>query len=407
MTVREVRDILPDGLGLNVIRGWHVLRLDKRSLIETGTEKVFWESLRLLEEPTFLKQTVGYIGAFNNQYLVARITPENGLTDQTTIEYPIRDVDTDLKHFYIVTPEKIYKCEENRFFPKEDYELKLVESMDKNFKSVSITPDNIYLVSENNVYKVNKHGGIEKEITLPEVLQIRADAENVYIVTDDGRLLITTPDLEVQTHNTFEGNVKKFEVGPFYVYLLTDKHFYVFTKVTGERLAHIEDADHYTTFGVGLNHIYFYNTKEQALEAVHKRDLLEAGYGEIPLRVLMEYMLAALMAIEKTIGKKAYIHVKEGYFHLHIGEKTVDFEQFIKELSKVFPETYYFFYNKGYTRYLLTFGKECDILGTTPEKGKLEIDISQFGDVLERNYFVKENKDLLLDTVKEIIQKAE
>jgi hypothetical protein len=85
MTVREVRDILPDGLGLNVIRGWHVLRLDKRSLIETGTEKVFWESLRLLEEPTFLKQTVGYIGAFNNQYLVARITPENGLTDQTTI----------------------------------------------------------------------------------------------------------------------------------------------------------------------------------------------------------------------------------------------------------------------------------------------------------------------------------
>ena len=121
----------------------------------------------------------------------------------------------------------------------------------------------------------------------------------------------------------------------------------------------------------------------------------------------MEYMVAALMLIEKTTGKKAYIHVKEGYFHLHIGDKVLEFEQFIKELSKVFPETYYFFYNKGYTRYLLTFGKECAILGTTPEKGKLEIDISQYGDILERNYFVKQNEELLKDTVKEIVEKAE
>jgi len=407
MTVKEVKDILPDGTGLNVIKGWHVLRLEKKPLIEWGEEKAIWESLRLLEEPNFLKQTVGYIGAFNNQYLVARIEPESGITDQTTVQFPIRDVDTDLKHFYIVTPEKIYKCEENRFFPKEDYELKLVESMDKNFKSISVTPDSIFLVSENNIYRLNKRGGIEKETSLPEAILVRADAENLYVITDNGRLLIMTPDLEVQAHNNFEGNVKKFEVGPFYAYLLTDRHFYVFTKVTGERIAHVEDADHYTTFGVGLNHLYLYNTKEQAIEAVHKRDLLEAGYGEISLQILMDYMLAALMAIEKTTGKKAYIHVKEGYFHLHIGDKTVDFEQFIKELAKVFPETYYFYYNKGYTRYLLTFGRECDILGATPEKGKLEIDISQFGDILERNYFVKENKDLLLETVKEIIQKAE
>ena len=307
----------------------------------------------------------------------------------------------------MATTDKIYKCEENRFFPKEDYELKLVESMDKGFKSISITPDWIYLVSQNRIYKLNKGGGIEREIDLPEALLVRADAENVYIVTEDNRLLITTPDLEVQSHNTFEGNVKKFEVGPFFVYLLTDKHFNVYTKVTGERIAHVEDAEHYSTFGVGLNHIYFFNEKEKALEAVHKRDLLEAGYGEIPLKVLMEYMLAALMLIEKTTGKKAYIHIKEGYFHLHIGDKVLDFEQFIKELSKVFPETYYFFYNKGYTRYLLTFGRECEILGTTPEKGKLEINISQYGDVLERNYFVKQNEELLKDTVKEIVEKAE
>jgi len=336
--------------------------------------------------------------------LVSRIDPETGNTDQTTVEFPIRDVDTDLNHFYITTTDKIYKCEENRFFPKEDYELKLVESMDKGFKSISITPDHIFLVSENKVYKLNKRGGIEKEIDLPEAILIRADAEAVYVITDDNRLLVMTPDLEVQAHNTFEGAVKKFEVGPFFIYLLTDKHFNVYTKVNAERIAHVEDADHYTTFGVGLNHLYFFNEREKALEAVPKRDLLEAGYGEIPLQVLMEYMLAALMLIEKITGKKAHIHVKEGYFHIHIGDKTIDFEQFIKHLSKVFPETYYFFYNKGYTRYLLTFGKECNILGVTPEKGKLEIDITQYGDILERNYFVKQNIDLLKETVERIIK---
>ena len=406
MTVKEVKDIMPDGLGVNAIEGWHVVRLDKKALNLYGEEKEIWKSLRLLEEPTFLKQTVGYIGAFNNQFLVARIDPETGNTDQTTVEFPVRDVDTDLKHFYITTTDKIYKCEENRFFPKEDYELKLVESMDKGFKSISVSPTNIYLVSQSKVYKLNKQGGILKEVELPEAIMVRSDAENVYVLTDDSRLLIMTPELEVQAHNTFEGNVKKFEVGPFFIYLLTDKHFYVFSKVTGEKIAHVEDADHYSTFGVGLNHLYFFNTKEQAFEAVPKRDLLEAGLGEIPLEVLMEYMLAALMAIEKTTGKKAHIHVKEGYFHIHIGEKVVDFEEFIQALSKVFPELYYFYYNKGYTRYLLTFGRECNILGATAEKGKLEVDIKQFEDILERNYFVKQNKDLLLETVKELIEKA-
>ncbi len=406
MTVKDVKDIMPDGLGVNAIEGWHAIRLDKKALNLLGEEKEIWKSSRLLEEPNFLKQTVGYIGAFNNQFLVARIDPETGNTDQTTTDFPIRDVDTDLKHFYITTTDKIYKCEENRFFPKEDYELKLVESMDKGFKSISVSPKNIYLVSQNKVYKLNKHGGILKEVDLPEALLIRSDAENVYVITDNNRLLIMTPELEIQAHNTFEGNVKKFEVGPFFIYLLTDKHFYVYSKVTGERIAHIEDADHYTTFGVGLNHLYFFNTKEQAIEAVHKRDLLEAGIGELPLEVLMEYMLAALMMIEKNTGKKAYIHVKEGYFHIHIGDKVIDFEEFIYHLSKVFPELYYFFYNKGYTRYLLTFGKECNILYTTPEKGKLEVDITQFEDLVERNYFVKQNKDLLTETIKELIEKA-
>ena len=406
MAKRVVRDILPDGLGVNAIEGWHVVRYDKQLLNRFGEEKQLWKTLRLLEEPTFLKQTVGYLGAFNNKFLVARIDPENGSTDQTTVDFPIRDVDTDLNHFYITTTDKIYKCEENRFFPKEDYELKLVESMDKGFKSISITPDHIFLVTQNKIYRLNKHGGIEKEVELPEAMLIRADAENVYVVTDDNRLLIMNPDLEVIAHNTFDGNVRKFEVGPFFIYLLTDKHFNVYTKVNGERIAHVEDADHYTTFGVGLNHLYFYNEKEQAIEAVPKRDLLEAGYGEIPLQVLMEYMLAALMLIEQLTGKKAYIHVKEGHFHIHIGNKVLDFEQFIKYLSRVFPELYYFFYNKGYTRYLLEFGKECNILGATPEKGKLEIDISQYKDVLERNYFIKQNEELLKETVKEIIQKA-
>ena len=407
MAQKVVKDILPDGLGVNVIEGWHVVRLDKKALSQLGEEREIFKSLRLLEEPTFLKQTVGYLGAVNNRFLVARIDPDRGNTDQTTVEFPIRDVDTDLNHFYITTTDKIYKCEENRFFPKEDYELQLVESMDKGFKSISLTPDHIFLVSQNKVYRLNKKGGIEKEVDLPEAMLVRADAENVYIITDDNRLLVLTPSLEVIAHNTFEGNVKKFEVGPFFVYLLTDKHFNVYTKVSGERIAHVEDADHYTTFGVGLNHLYFFNDREKALEAVPKRDLLEAGYGEIPLQVLMEYMLAALMLIEKITGKKAYIHVKEGHFHLHIGKKVLDFEQFIKYLSKVFPETYYFFYNKGYTRYLLTFGKECNILGSTPEKGKLEIDISQYGDILERNYFVKQNEELLKETVEEIIQKAQ
>ncbi|NPB05663.1 MAG: hypothetical protein GXO08_04700 [Aquificae bacterium] len=406
MAVKEVKDIMPDGLAVNAIEGWHVVRLDKRSLVEFGEEKELWKTLRLLEEPTFLRQTVGYIGAFNNQFLVSRIDPETGKTDQTTVEFPVRDVDTDLKHFYITTTDKIYKCEENRFFPKEDYELKLVESMDKGFKSISVSPGNIFLVSQNKIYKLNKHGGILKEVDLPEAMLVRSDAESVFVITDDNRFLVMTPDLEVQAHNTFEGAVKKFDVGPFFAYLLTDKHFYVFSKVTAERVAHVEDADHYTTFGVGLNHLYFFNTKERAVEAVHKRDLLEAGMGEIPLEVLMEYMLAALMMIEKITGKKAFIHVKEGYFHIHVGDKTIDFEEFIAHLSKVFPETYYFFYNKGYTRYLLTFGRECNILGSTPEKGRLEIDVTQYGDVLERNYFVKQNKELLLETVEEIIKKA-
>jgi len=406
MVVKNVKDILPDGLGVNLIEGWHVVRLDKKALNLQGEEKEIWKSLRLLEEPTFLKQTVGYIGAFNNQFLVARIEPESGNTDQTTVEFPIRDVDTDLKHFYITTTDKIYKCEENRFFPKEDYELKLVESMDKGFKSISVSPTNIFLVSQNKVYKLNKHGGILKEVELPEAQLIRSDAENVYVITDDSRLLVMTPDLEVQSHNTFEGNVKKFEVGPFFIYLLTDKHFYVFSKFTAERIAHIEDADHYSTFGVGLNHLYLFNTKEMSVEPVPKRDLLEAGMGEIPLEVLMEYMLAALMAIEKITGKKAYLHLKEGYFHIHIGDKVVDFEEFIYYLSKVFPELYYFYYNKGYTRYLLTFGRECGILGATTEKGKIEVDIKQFEDLVERNYFIKQNKNLLMETVQEILQKA-
>ncbi len=406
MAVKEVKDILPDGVGVNVIEGWHVVRLDKKSLIQWGEEKELWKSLRLLEEPTFLKQTVGYLGAFNNQFLVSRIDPERGTTDQTTVQFPIRDVDTDLKHFYIATTDKVYKCEENRFFPKEDYELKLVESMDKGFKSISVSPTNVYLVSQSKVYKLNKHGGILKEVDLPEALMVRSDAENVYVITDDNRLLVMTPELEVQAHNTFEGNVKKFEVGPFFIYLLTDKHFYVFSKITAERVAHVEDADHYSTFGVGLNHLYFFNEREKALEAVHKRDLLEAGMGEMPLEVLMEYMLAALMMIEKITGKKAFVHIKEGYFHIHVGDKTVDFEEFIAKLAKVFPETYYFFYNKGYTRYLLTFGRECNILGAAPEKGRIEIDISRYEDILEKNYFVKQNKQLLLETVEEIIKGA-
>ncbi len=406
MAEKVVRDILPDGKGVNAIEGWHVVRLDKKALIEFGEEKELWKTPRLLEEPTFLRQTVGYIGAFNNKFLVSRIDPENGATDQATVEFPIRDVDTDLKHFYITTTDKIYKCEENRFFPKEDYELKLVESMDKNFKSIAITPDHIYLVSENNLYRLNKHGGIEVEKPMPEALQIRADVDNVYIVTDDNRILIATPEFEIIAHNTFEGNLKKFDVGPFFIYILTDKHFYVFSKVTAERVAHVEDADHYETFGVGLNHIYFYNTKEQAIEAVYKRDLLEAGLGEITLELLMEYMLATLMMLEKITGKKAYLHVKEGHFHIHVGKKVIDFEQFIKALAKVFPETYYFFYNKGYTRYLLDFGKECKILGATAEKGKIEVDIAQFEDLIERNFFIKQNKDLLLETVKEIIENA-
>ena len=217
MTVKEVKDILPDGLGVNLIKGWHVVRLDKKALNLQGEEREIWKSLRLLEEPTFLKQTVGYIGAFNNQFLVARIEPETGNTNQTTVDFPIRDVDTDLKHFYITTTDKIYKCEENRFFPKEDYELKLVESMDKGFKSISVSPTNIYLLSQNKLYKLNKHGGILKEIDLPEALIVRSDAENVYVVTDNGKILILTPDLEVQSHNTFEGEIKKFEVGPFFV----------------------------------------------------------------------------------------------------------------------------------------------------------------------------------------------
>ncbi len=406
MTVKEVKDILPDGLGVNVVEGWHVLKLDKRTLVERGEEKELWKSLRFLEEPRFLRQTVGYLGVFNYEHLVGRVEPESGRTDQTTVEFPIRDVDTDLKHFYIATTDKIYKCEENRFFPKESYELKLVESMDKGFKSLSVTPEFIYLLSANKVYKLNKHGGILKEVDLPEATLVRADAENVYILTDDNRLLIATDELEVQAHNTFEGEVKKFEVGPFFVYLLTDRHFYVFTKVSGERIAHVEDAEHYSTFGVGLNHIYFFNTKEDALEAVPKRDLLEAGMGEIPLEVLMEYMLAALMMLEKTGGKKAYIHVKEGYFHLHVGDKVVDFETFIGKLSRVFPELYYFFYNKGYTRYLLTFGRECNILGETELKEKLEVDISRYGDLLERNLFVKQNEELLKETVEEIVKSA-
>jgi len=94
MAVKEVKDILPDGLGVNVIEGWHVVRLDKRQLVEFEEEKELWKSLRLLEEPTFLKQTVGYIGAFNNQYLTARVEPTRGTTDQTLVEFPIRDVDT-------------------------------------------------------------------------------------------------------------------------------------------------------------------------------------------------------------------------------------------------------------------------------------------------------------------------
>jgi hypothetical protein len=406
MAVKEVKDILPDGLGVNVIEGWHVVRLDKRALVEFGDEKELWKTLRLLEEPQFLRQTVGYIGAFNYENLVARVNPDTGNTDQTTVEFPIRDVDTDLKHFYIATTDKIYKCEENRFFPKESYKLKLVESMDKGFKSLAVTPEHIYVLSKSKIYKLNKHGGILKEIDLPEALYIKADADTVYVITDDNRLLILTDDLEVQAHNTFEGKVKKFDVGPFFIYLLTDKHFYVFTKVNAERIAHVEDAEHYSTFGVGLNHLYFFNTREKAIEAVYKRDLLEAGMGEIPLEVLMEYMLAVLMMIEKTTGKKAFIHIKEGYFHIHVGDKVIDFELFIGKLAKVFPEIYYFFYNKGYTRYLLTFGKECNILGSTAEKDKIEVDISQYGDVLERNYFVKQNEELLKETVKEIIESA-
>ena len=39
------------------------------------------------------------------------------------------------------------------------------------------------------------------------------------------------------------------------------------------------------------------------MEALPKRDLLEAGMGEIPLEVLMEYMLAALMSIEKLTSE--------------------------------------------------------------------------------------------------------
>jgi hypothetical protein len=406
MAVKEVRDILPDGLGVNVIEGWHTVRLDKKALIERGEEKEIWNTPRHAQEPQFLRQTVGYIGTFNYENLTARVNPETGEVDELTVEFPIRDVDTDLKHFYIATTDKIYKCEENRFFPKESYELKLVESMDKGFKSIAVTPEHIFVASKSKLYKLNKQGGILKEIDLPEALIVKADAESVFVITDDNRLLILTDELEVQAHNTFEGKVKKFDVGPFFIYLLTDKHFYVFTKVSAERIAHVEDADHYTTFGVGLNHLYFFNTKEQAIEAVHKRDLLEAGLGEIPLEVLMEYMLAALMMIEKTTGKKAYIHVKEGYFHIHVGDKTIDFEVFIAKLSKVFPEIYYFFYNKGYTRYLLTFGKECRILGETDIKEKIEVDISQYGDVLERNYFVKQNEELLKETVKEIIESA-
>jgi hypothetical protein len=406
MAVKEVKDIMPDGLGVNVIEGWHVVRLDKRALVERGEEKELWKTLRLLEEPKFLRQTVGYIGAFNYENLVARINPETGGTDQTTVEFPIRDVDTDLKHFYIATTDKIYKCEENRFFPKESYELKLVESMDKGFKSLAVTPEYIYLLSKSKVYKLTKHGGIVKEIDLPEALYVKADAENVFVLTEDNRLLILTDGLEVQAHSRFEGDVKKFDVGPFFVYLLTDKHFYVFSKVSGERIAHVEDASHYSTFGIGLNHIYFFNTLEKSVEAVYKRDLLEAGMGEVPLNVLMEYMLAALMMIEKTTGKKAFIHVKEGYFHIHVGDKVVDFELFIAKLSKVFPEIYYFFYNKGYTRYLLEFGKECNILGETDLKEKIEVDISKYGDVLERNFFVKQNEELLKETVKEIMESA-
>ena len=55
MTVKEVKDIMPDGLGVNAIEGWHVVRLDKKALNLYGEEKEIWKSLRLLEEPTFLK----------------------------------------------------------------------------------------------------------------------------------------------------------------------------------------------------------------------------------------------------------------------------------------------------------------------------------------------------------------
>ncbi|NPB06351.1 MAG: hypothetical protein GXO03_01980 [Aquificae bacterium] len=385
-----------DGERVFIAKDYRVEGISKRDWLEKGEKTVVWQSARLTETPRLLTNTRFYLFGAGGTYLI-RMDRRSGETVEIDFEKEIVDLTSDLRDVYFVTHEGIYKLDAERFEKAKIERLVVSDLIDKPIKTLDLVDDYLFVSAGEWLYKIRRDGEKLGEKALVDVRKVLADYEGPVVVTED-KVIYFTDEMDTLANGFYEGEYLKAEHGAYQTWLLSTTHFSVFGR-TGERIAHVEQA-HYVTFTEGLNHIYYYDEKEQDLTYAHKRDLLGDDFVTIDLTEVLKILFASLMAVEEA-GYKVRIKEERGFIDVRVKDRPVDMEKLFFRLSKFFPELFYLYKNPGYYDEIDAFAEEYGLFQKEGKELKLNQELlEQFAQVRQDFHALKE------DIVREVLAAA-
>ncbi len=359
-----------DGERIFVSRNYRVEGISKKEFLERSEERVVWQSGKLSETPKRLINTRYYlIGAGGSKLM--RMDRRSGETVEIDVGNEIKDLSGDLRDVFFVTAEGIYRVSPERFAEAEIFRLSVSDLLDKPLRSIDVLGETLFVIAGSFLYKLSKEGEKLGEKALADGIKILSDYEGPVVITEK-EILYLTEDLEVLSSGGYEGTFVKAEHGAYNTFLLSDRTFSIFGK-TGRRYAHVEDA-HYSSFTEGLNHIYFYDSREGSLSCAGKKELIGDTFQEIDLTTIVGIVMGSLLLAERE-GAEVFLAKEKGFIDAHINGEHVPVERIILKLSKYFPEVFYLYKNPGYYDEIESFAEEFGLFKVEGKNVRLNTDL--------------------------------
>ncbi len=339
-----------------VSKDYRVSAYDKEDLVNAEKQSLVWKTSKLNVDLKKLINTKDYLYGIGEDRIV-RVDKANGHADDLSLEDHLVDMAGGHRDLYLLTKTALYRMSIERFSLPEIKRFAVSDTMDKPFRSLCLSDENIYVASRSYVYKLDRDGEKLLEKAFTDIHTLLMSEDGPVGIREDGKLLNLDESLEVSSIGEFDGKSIKAEYSIYQTYLLTQEGLHIFGK-TGKRIAHVENG--YLSFSEGLNHIYLY--KEGGLEAASKADILGDNYQKVDLTTVCAVIFASMMTFERERGEKVIMKKRKGFMDVKVNDLSLDLEKLIYRLSKYFPEVFILFSNPGYYESILEFGKKFELV---------------------------------------------